>query len=253
MFEWFVLGFFIGVVAPVAGVGDAVLSTPLALAFTGLDVNAVRAAGLLLAMTDSAVAGRRYLKAGATELGLVVFVAAFMSIGVLAGAVLGLYAAEVGKVGVAALRVALGVLLFAALYLTTFVKPRDGTTKSLQRPALTAASLFGVGLLSGGFGLGAGWALVPVLNLVASLPLRVAVATSASTFVLADAAGFLAYSHALVPAVAAPLALGAAVGAHLGSWLGLRLRVRVLRWVVAGVLAVAGVQLVLRGLAELYG
>jgi len=50
-----------------------------------------------------------------------------------------------------------------------------------------------------------------------------------------------------------PLALGAAVGAHLGSWLCLRLRVRVLRWVVAGVLAVAGVQLVLRGLAELYG
>jgi len=169
--------------------------------------------------------------------------------GVLAGAVLGLYVAKVGKVGVAALRVALGVLLFAALYLMTFVKPRDGATKSLQRPALTAAFLFGVGLLSGGFGLGAGWALVPVLNLVASLPLRVAVATSASTFVLADAAGFLACSHALVPAVAAPLALEA----HLGSWLGLRLRVRVLRWVVAGVLAVAGVQLVLRGLAELYG
>jgi len=167
--------------------------------------------------------------------------------GVLAGAVLGLYVAKVGKVGVAALRVALGVLLFAALYLMVFVKPRDGATKSLQRPALTAASLFGVGLLSGGFGLGAGWALVPVLNLVASLPLRVAVATSASTFVLADAAGFLAYSRALVPTVAAPLALGAAVGAHLGSWLGLRLRVRVLRWVVTGV------QLVLRGLAELYG
>jgi len=65
-----------------------------------------------------------------------------MSTGVLAGAVLGLYVAKVGKVGVAALRVALGVLLFAALYLMTFVKPRDGATKSLQRPALTAASLW---------------------------------------------------------------------------------------------------------------
>jgi len=53
---------------------------------------------------------------------------------------------------------------------------------------------------------------VPVLSLVASLPLRVAVATSASTFVLADAAGFLAYSRAFVPTVVAPLALGAAVG-----------------------------------------
>ena len=100
--------------------------TPLALAFTGLNVNAVRATGLLLAMTDSAVAGRRYIRTRATELGLVVFVAAFMSMGVLAGAVLGLYVAKVGKVGV------------AALYLMVFVKPRDGATKSLQRPALTA-------------------------------------------------------------------------------------------------------------------
>jgi len=36
MFEWFVLGLFIGVMAPMAGVGGAVLFTPLALVFTGL-------------------------------------------------------------------------------------------------------------------------------------------------------------------------------------------------------------------------
>jgi len=64
-------------------------------------------------------------------------------------------------------------------------------------------------------GVGAGWALVLVLNLVASLPLRVAVATSASIFVLVDAAGFLAYSRVFVPTVVAPLVLGAAVGLWL--------------------------------------
>jgi len=58
-----------------------------------------------------------------------------------------------------------------------------------------------------------GWGrLGAVLNLVASLPLRVAVATSASIFVLVDAAGFLAYSRAFVPTVVVPLVLGAAVG-----------------------------------------
>jgi len=149
MFEWFVLGFFIGMVAPVAGVGGVVLFTPLALAFTGLDVNAVGTAGLLLAMTDSAVAGRRYIRAGATELGLVLFVAAFMSMGVLAGAVLGLYVAKVGKVGVAALMVALSVLLFATLYLIAFAKPRDSATKSLRGGRWLRSFFFGVSRLVG--------------------------------------------------------------------------------------------------------
>jgi len=71
-----------------------------------------------------------------------------------------------------------------------------------------AASLFGAGLLSGV----EGW-LGAVLNLVASLPLGVA--ASASTFVLVDAAGFLAYSRVFVPTVVAPLVLGAAVGLWL--------------------------------------
>jgi len=50
------------------------------------------------------------------------------------------------------------------------------------------AAAFGVGLVSGVFGVGGGWALVPVFNLVMGLPLKVAVACSETTIALGDAA-----------------------------------------------------------------
>jgi len=48
------------------------------------------------------------------------------------------------------------------------------------------AAVFGVGLVSGVFGVGGGWALVPVFNLVMGLPLKVA--CSEVAIALGDAA-----------------------------------------------------------------
>jgi uncharacterized membrane protein YfcA len=48
------------------------------------------------------------------------------------------------------------------------------------------AAVFGVGLVSGVFGVGGGWALVPVFNLVMGVPLKVA--CSEATIALGDAA-----------------------------------------------------------------
>jgi len=56
------------------------------------------------------------------------------------------------------------------------------------RTAWGLAAVFGVGLVSGVFGVGGGWALVPVFNLVMGLPLKVAVACSEATIALGDAA-----------------------------------------------------------------
>ncbi|MEM4650426.1 MAG: hypothetical protein QW086_01220, partial [Pyrobaculum sp.] len=54
------------------------------------------------------------------------------------------------------------------------------------RTAWGLAAAFGVGLVSGVFGVGGGWALVPVFNLVMGLPLKVA--CSEATIALGDAA-----------------------------------------------------------------
>ena len=56
------------------------------------------------------------------------------------------------------------------------------------------AAAFGVGLVSGVFGVGVGWALVPVFNLVMGVPLKVA--CSEATIALGDAAATATYLSA---------------------------------------------------------
>ena len=60
---FFVVGFLVGFVGPLAGVGGGVLITPLALGLLGVDVNLARAGGLLVA--TSSIAGS--LQAGGCE------------------------------------------------------------------------------------------------------------------------------------------------------------------------------------------
>ena len=62
------MGFLVGFVGPLAGVGGGVLFTPLALGLLGVDVNLARAGGLLVAA--SSVAGSLYLRRGLRILGL---------------------------------------------------------------------------------------------------------------------------------------------------------------------------------------
>jgi len=273
------LGLAIGFVAPIAGVGGGVIFTPLMLAFTNMDATIVRATGLALAMTDSALGGRRYLAAGATRLDFVMFTAVFMSLGVITGAVFGIRIVRLlGNIGEATIRLALGALLLFAIYMMFTVKlhevksedcrwgralglagefydPASGSSVVFiaRRIGLSALAFYAVGVISGAFGLGAGWALVPVLNLVMSLPLKVAVATSTSTFIVADAAGLWTYVHegAAVSHLMAPVTLGAALGANYGAKLALRARVEVIKKVVVVVIGLAGLQLIFRGLAEL--
>ena len=64
------------------------------------------------------------------------------------------------------------------------------------RTAWGLAAVFRVGLVSGVFGVGGGWALVPVFNLVMGLPLKVAVACSEVAIALGDVAAAAAYLSA---------------------------------------------------------
>jgi uncharacterized membrane protein YfcA len=52
---FFVVGFLVGFVGPLAGVGGGVFFTPIAVGLLGVDVNLARAGGLLVA--TSSVAG----------------------------------------------------------------------------------------------------------------------------------------------------------------------------------------------------
>lgn len=274
----FLVSLVIGFVASLSGVGGGVLFTPLVLAFSNLDVDIVRAAGIALAMTTSAFTGRRYIPLLKIE--IIIFVAAFMSLGTVAGAYVGIsLVRSFGALGEAVVRISLGLLLFFVVFVMIRVKLKEayGSSRSVwgdrlglvfeyveeergevrrfvpRRLDLSALALFAVGFIGGAYGLGGGWALVPVLNLVMGLPLRLAVMASGSSFALGNASGFWIYIHsgAAHPTIIAPTALGVAVGSIYGSKIATRLKTKTIRTVVILVMIISAIQLILRGVSTL--
>lgn len=114
------------------------------------------------------------------------------------------------------------LLLYSAYSLLRGLKRVDveRTPSRLVPPAMTFA-----GVMSGLLGIGGGTVQVPVMNLMAGIPIREAIATS--TFIM----GLTAVGSALVYqagglldyALAAPIALGVLIGAHLGAGLQSRI------------------------------
>ena len=88
----------------------------------------------------------------------------------------------------------------------------------MQRLLLAGAL---TGLLSGLFGVGGGFVIVPMLILVSGLSMRQAVATSLAVIVLISSAGFASFLwQQSLPALFWPLAGGALLGMLAGSVLG---------------------------------
>jgi len=75
-----------------------------------------------------------------------------------------------------------------------------------------------IGILAGMFGLGAGWANVPVLNLVLGTPLKISVATSKFLLSITDTSAAWIYMNngCVIPLMAVPSILGLMFGSLLG-------------------------------------
>ena len=167
----------------------------------------------------------------------------------IAGAALG---AEFGKaVDGAKLLAAFGVLMIVIALL--MLRPRRGgdnpdvhldqTSAPRLLPPL-AGTGFGVGALSGFFGIGGGFLIVPGLVTATSMPLLSAIGSS-----LVSVAAFgatTAVSYALSGFVDWPMALVFIIGSSLGGFIGIRLatklapRRRALTFIFSGVVIAVG-------------
>jgi uncharacterized protein len=130
-------------------------------------------------------------------------------------------------------------LVFVALLVYTGIELLRGMQKpELERttPSIWArpAVFFG-GIMSGLLGIGGGTVQVPVLNFLAGLPFRSAVATSTFMMGLTGLANVLIYSASgrFDLELAGAVALGILIGARLGANLASRVPVKVLRGLFA--------------------
>lgn len=279
LFGFFFLSFVIALVAVVAGIGGGVLFTPILLAFTSLDSIIVRATGLVVAMFSGLISTGPFMKGGLANLRICVFCAAAYGVGAFSGAQGALYVAKyLGATGEGLVRLALGGLLIALAFFFIVggkkiewpeVKKIDGFTKKLKlglpyfeqslgkvmhypltRSWQTLIAIVGVGMLSGFFGLGAGWAIVPVQNLIMCVPLKVAAANSGVLLGMGDCIAVWPYllMGAIIPLFAAPWLVGQVLGGLVGAQILMKIKAGFVRLILIGIMFFTSFGLVCKGL-----
>jgi uncharacterized membrane protein YfcA len=120
----------------------------------------------------------------------------------------------------------------------------------VHRTPLGLVLFAGIGVLAGVFGLGAGWANVPVLNLVMGVPLKLSAGTSGFILSIVDSSAAWVYLNkgALIAIVAAPSVIGMMLGAFIGGRLLKTLKASMIRKLVIVILLFAGVRALTKGL-----
>jgi len=267
----FAVTFLLGIVAVLGGVGGGVLFVPIVSGFFPFHLDFVRGAGLLLALSGALSAGPELLRSGLASLRLAMPLALVGSITSILGAVAGL------ALPVPVVQTALGLLILAVAGLMWQARRSDrpevpvpdrlgaalGMHGAYRDPATgedvawrvhrtpLGLVLFGaIGFMAGMFGLGAGWANVPVLNLVMGVPLRVSASTSGFLLSVIDTSAAWVYVNrgALLPMLVVPSILGVMLGAKIGGRLLRTVHAATIRKVVISLMALAGARALAKGL-----
>ncbi|MHB0915160.1 MAG: sulfite exporter TauE/SafE family protein [Thermoleophilia bacterium] len=267
----FVLCFFLGIVAVLGGVGGGVLFVPIVGSFFPFNLDFVRGAGLMVALAGALAAGPGLLKKGLADLRLALPVALIASSMAIVGALVGLSLPEnVTKTALGATILGIVVIMLLAKKSTyPEVKQADKLSSALRITGIYHEPSTGedidwkvhrtpqglltfvlIGFMAGMFGLGAGWANVPVLNLMMGAPLKVSVATSKFLLSITDTSAAWVYFNqgAVIPMIVVP----SIIGIMLGSLIGVRLlavaKPKAVRYIVIIMLTFAGGRALLQGL-----
>lgn len=284
MVQWifilFLFTFAIGIVAPISGVGGGVLFVPLATAFFPFSVDFIRGAGLMIALTSALSSAPYLIRKGLANVKIMSPLVVVSIATSIIGGIVGLWITNVFPLGQYYITIALGVVLFFIFTVmitskrveSPEVKKVDAFSKKL---ALTGAwyepsvnksvkyettnlplgmFCFGmVGFIAGMFGLGAGWANVPVLNLIMGAPIKVSVATSMAIITVNDAAASWVYmgKGAILPLICIPSVIGITIGARIGAKLSAKAKPLFVKYLVIGIIIFAAILNILKGLRGL--
>jgi len=260
----------LGVLAVIAGVGGGVLFVPIVTALFPFHLDFVRGAGLMVALAGAISAAPTLLKQRLASLRMAIPFALLGSVGAIAGAAVGL------ALPTRVVEFALGIAILGIVVIMLRAKRSDVPDVPRADPLSSALAIHGVywepneqrevdwrlhrmplglgvfviiGFLAGIFGLGAGWANVPTLNLLLGAPLKTAVATSGLILSINDTAAAWVYLNrgAVLPLIAVPSVAGMMLGTRIGARLLGGVRPTVVRIIVIGILSAAGLRSILAG------
>lgn len=263
--------FVLGILAVLGGIGGGVLFVPIVSSFFPFHMDFVRGAGLMVALTGSLAATPGLLKKRFAKLRLALPLALIASVSSIVGAIFGL------ALPASVVQTALGITILSIVLIMALAKKseipgvekNDRLAETLQLSGIyhdpaddkkinynvhrtaRGMSIFAIiGFLAGMFGLGAGWANVPALNLLMGVPLKISVATSKFMLSIADTSAAWIYlnSGAILPMLVVPSVLGIMLGSKVGVKLLVVAKPKTIRYTVIGLLLFSGLRSLLKGL-----
>ena len=263
--------FIMGILAVLGGVGGGVLFVPIISGFFPFHLDFVRGTGLLVALCGALAAGPGLLKGNLASLRLAIPVALIASTCAIAGAMIGL------ALPTSIIQTFLGATILGICVLMLIAKRSEIPNITNPDRLSSALSIYGVyleassgkriawqihrtplglalfiiiGIMAGMFGLGAGWANVPVLNLLMGAPLKISVATSKFLLSITDTSAAWIYMNqgCVLPLMVVPSLVGIMLGSLVGVWCLKIAKPTFIRWMVIIILAFAGIKALTKGL-----
>ena len=276
---FFLLSVAIAMISVIAGIGGGVIFTPLMLAFTGIDSPVVRGTGLLVAMFSGLISTGIFLKKGLGNYKLCLTLTLSQSVGALLGATLAMTAVKTaGALSEGWMRTSLGILLaLIAVYLLlggkklewpvirkvdrftawlklggSYYEESEGQYKTygVTRAPFGILLLFFIGTIGGFYGMGGGWAITPTLNMVMGLPLKLAAANSHIILGIGSCVSIWPYVNAgsIIPLFVLPWLCGQVIGGFIASHIFAKIRVKVVRLILIGIMVFTAFTLITKGL-----
>ena len=242
------LGFAGAFVSGLVGVGGAIVMIPLLyyvpplLGVGSLPMREVSGVTMVEVLAAAAVGTWTHGRHGAVHRGLALTGGLAMAAASLAGAIASSHLSARALLAVFAVMTTVALPLLA-------VRPVDGAESaapadSAVSRALGVVTLALIGAASGLVGAGGAFLTVPVMIALLRLPVRLAIGTSLAVTGMSALTGVLGKAlTAQIPlGPAAVVVLGSLVGAWLGSRVSRRIPVRVLRLVLAGLVALVAIR-----------
>ena len=259
-----------GFIGAMSGMGGGVVLIP-ALTLLGMDIKHAIGISIISVIATSSGAASAYVRDHMTNLKVGMFLEMFTIAGALVGAAITVVSAQ------RPLFFVFGLVLLAS-WATLFFQRHEGwvpvahqdsfsnwlqlegsyydqaARQTIQYRGVRAyfggPLMFGAGLIAGLLGIGAGALKVLIHDLVMGLPPKVSTTTSNLIIGVTALAGASVYLAAglIDPGQAAPVILGVVVGAFIGTRVLVRLTNQMVRHFFLVVLAILGIEMILRGI-----
>jgi uncharacterized membrane protein YfcA len=238
-------GLAIGLLLGLVGGGGSILAVPVLVYVLGEPVERAVTESLLIVGVTALVGAVAAARSGRVQWRLGIAFAAAGALAAVAGTALN------GLAGSRAILIGFAVLLLAAAY-GMARRPSPGPAGSERVPwRRVPAAGAGAGLLTGFFGVGGGFVIVPALTLAVGLGMPAAVGTSLLVIALTSAAAFAAHlaGGGIDVALSAVFTSAAVAGAAAGTLLHGRAPEETLRRLFAALLVAVAAFLVVANVA----